>query len=512
MGGDGIFKSDEQVRFIKKDIIGHNILIGAAGTGKTDLALAKFVDIVSKSTALQNNVFLTYNRSLAKYAESITEILKKQHLFSGGVASTFSYHSFISPFCASRGIKNILYDSPSLKLVEKAIITCNNAINKKDLSQTVIDIVADEIRYIQEMGLDSFEAYKACQRNARMLRNIRRDKRKLYWDIYSEYLRLRELAGYDADWHDRAFLLLKSLKAKPLNTDERYDCIVLDEAQDCSKTMIELLLEILKPNGTFLYVGDTTQSIYGNRLPWQKLGLKIESGISKLTFNLRNSMEISFFAQKILDGPYWDKNIKETLPPVSGSTHGNKPSKLVFQNDDEEFNWLVKFLRAHTKQEMEYTNCIVLYNKKQCNEIVRKLQDNNIDAVFIKDTSVSWTDKVLVSTYHSVKGMGYDNIIIYDFNENFCNLISKTVVNKEPDNIMATASKLLYIAATRAKVNLVITSVGNSIINDFIEVESCYRDLSKKDSKRHLPIKAYSKKTTDAAIVNRLLEFRINTK
>ena len=44
----GYVENLEQIEFLKKKLSGHNILLGAAGTGKTNLAIAKIQEIVQQ--------------------------------------------------------------------------------------------------------------------------------------------------------------------------------------------------------------------------------------------------------------------------------------------------------------------------------------------------------------------------------------------------------------------------------------------------------------------------------
>lgn len=56
---NGFVVDKDQLDFVNKDLIGHNILLGAAGTGKTNIAMALLVKL-SKKENPGKSLFVSY--------------------------------------------------------------------------------------------------------------------------------------------------------------------------------------------------------------------------------------------------------------------------------------------------------------------------------------------------------------------------------------------------------------------------------------------------------------------
>ena len=132
------------------------------------------------------------------------------------------------------------------------------------------------------------------------------------------------------------------------------------------------------------------------------------------------------------------------------------------------------------------------FNSNDCREIVNFFKQNDIEAMYVKNDDIDFNTQVLVSTFYSVKGLGFDNIIILNFDASIMNSVKGTLLAKGERDIFATVASLFYVAATRAKDNLIITRIVSNqeeILTKFAK-DGTYCDFNQMSNNRPLITKA----------------------
>ena len=104
---------------------------------------------------------------------------------------------------------------------------------------------------------------------------------------------------------------------------ERYDAVLVDEAQDFYPTWFSCVLEAMKDrlDGDLIIVGDGAQGIYGDKnISWKQLGIKaVGRSIGKkfdLNKNYRNTREIVEMASLFADSQENDENENAVASPL----------------------------------------------------------------------------------------------------------------------------------------------------------------------------------------------------
>lgn len=260
----GFIEDKEQLDYLNKKLSGDNILLGAAGTGKSIIALTLLMKAAQMDN-VDNILFLSYNKTLisfcAKY--NLKELAQRTHLFDTPDITIATFHSFFH-----RTFKNIYKRAPKISsdktLFKTAFVNCKNRyqyetseFNKGE------DFFFSELNYIKGFGFTQYHDYEESVRIGQG-NKLLKEQRKYYWAVYEEYLRLLHENNYDCDFDNAANLLLDlSSQNKDL---AKYQFIIIDEGQDFSPAIIRAIHSLLSDNGVFLYVGDSTQEIYGSRL------------------------------------------------------------------------------------------------------------------------------------------------------------------------------------------------------------------------------------------------------
>ncbi len=451
------FEDSEQMLYVRKKLTGHNLLLGAAGTGKTSIALARLQRLAQNDIA-SKTVFITYTKTLKNACEdeTLTSLAEQSHLFE---APSFEFRTFHKLFFD--WFKTVKGRNPSIKsepqtLVQQALEICKNREPSTEYNYD-LERYVDEVKYIQEFDYPDLEAYQEATRIGRRVKTIYKNNRKYYWNIYQQYLKLlpdaklnNDKRYYDCDFNGAALLFQKLLREHYPNGI--YDHIIIDEGQDFPPSVVKAIRMLLKENGTLLFIGDATQEIYGSRVSWSSLGLKITAGKrTELFNNYRNTVEIGKFAIDILQSKYWDKNLKDVMYPQNMIEHGIKPLLIRFQDSQTNTQELVNFIKSF----QEETFCFVTYHNEAAKQIQASLSRYNIKVQYLKDNIRDKTAKVVATTYYSIKGLDFDNVILTGFDENFQKRLSK-VNDEDVETRDALSMKLFYVACTRAKKRLII--------------------------------------------------------
>lgn len=427
---------------------GHNVFCGVAGSGKSYCAVARARFL--KDITNDNVLLLTYNNSLINYM-----IDRSNNLLSD--INIITYHKFITGCMRENGLlgyNEILSDKKKIEYIDLAI---KKIIDKLGINSTLKrkEFIIEEIDWMQKFGFLDKEIYFRIERTGRKGSNIRLENRKYIFAVYEEYINIRKSKGYKYDWSDIAYYFNEVVKSGSIKGE--YKHIIIDEAQDFSPMMIQSIVNYIKDCGSILYLGDRAQQIYGKgKMSWKKLGLKI-SKVYTLEENHRNSKQIQNFANEIRQNLELD--IEDGYSSLYSYKNGDKPKIVYFDTEFEEDLYLVQKCKELINSG---TTCVIVRTKDQMDYYKNKLAKSFIYPILIdRDNKIFPKDKqVFISTFQSVKGLEFDNVIIPKCTEE--NLIKGNIdisllSEDELEEKINEISKLIYVGITRAKSNLIIT-------------------------------------------------------
>lgn len=474
----GFVVDKDQLDFINKNLIGHNILLVAAGTGKTNIAIALLVKLSQKENP-GKSLFVSYTKTLVYICKNnnIDQLINKTHLFSKDNCEFYTFHRLFSKYFYMTYNKwpRILNGKELLTIMSKAVDVCKNKYsNETNEYNKNIEVFVDEIKFIQDFDIQSLNEYENVVRVGQKIKILRKEVRKYYWYVYLEYKNLQKLNNYDCDFNGAASLF-KDILLK--NNLPKFDNIIIDEGQDFTPSIIKALLLLNTANGLFLYLGDATQEIYGTKLSWKSLGLNVRNRITRLENNYRNTIEIGNFARDILNSEMWDSSLEEVIYPQNMVRKGIKPILVDFKNNEIESYFIRKFLLKFKEEK----TCILCYQNHIAQEVACALNYDGIKTKCLKDDEKIEIDKnnnIYTCTYHSVKGLEFDNVILTGFDDKFLENIIKW--NKDEEQATSLAMRLFYVACTRAKNRLIIT-YKNKVSKLFPKDSANYIEIAPED-------------------------------
>jgi superfamily I DNA/RNA helicase len=144
--------------------------------------------------------------------------------------------------------------------------------------------------------------------------------------------------------------------------------------------------------------------------------------------------------------------------------HGSQPRVENFDTFEKEIHWIIDYLKAQNEEERKAT-CLVLRTRQLRDRYRDRVKENGIPVYLItaKQAEDRSEKGLRLATMHRVKGLEFDNLVIASVNENIVPF-ELNGMNSEDPTVREEADmlerSLLYVSATRAKKQVIITSYG----------------------------------------------------
>ncbi|QDR79600.1 3'-5' exonuclease [Sporomusa termitida] len=430
---------------------GHIVVLGTAGSGKTTIALLRAHHLANIPNG-GKVLLVTFNGALVEYMRGVSSSRSTKLVVE-------NYHKFARGYLYSRGKmpswNGILGPEEKAYYIKQAVELLKINYPKESTFNRPKEFFIEEITFIEKFGFANLVEYSEAERIGRASSNIKRENRKWIFAVYEKYIELREAAGRKYDWDDMAFYVFNELQDDV--GERRYTHIIVDEGQDFSPMMIKSLVEAVADGGSFTFFGDVAQQIYGSRLSWRDSGVNANK-IWRFNVNYRNPATITTFAKAVTQNEYWrqDGDMVEATAQIA---EGPKPILVKFSDKKREVAWVVERAIATGKTA---STVIICRNRTDIDTLLLALKNKGCAAIEInKDTpGFAHLKKLYITTYHSAKGLEFDNVFIpYLTEEKFPDpdIVSGAVSNEDA---YADEIKLLYVAATRSKYGLYMTYSG----------------------------------------------------
>lgn len=426
---------------------GHQVVLGTAGSGKTTMAILRAAYLGHPALPGSGKVLLlTYNKALSGYIRSISS----SHLNNVTVEH---YHLFARGYLKANGLMKFgaIADSGRRReLISRSVESVRATLPPHTFFDRSIGFFDSEVGWLAKNGIDDIQAYLDVKRIGRG-ESLAPNLRRIVWDVRSNYLQMRDQAGYRYDWDDIATTVYSTLKQDV--TARRYKHIVIDEGQDLSPEMLRSLAQAIPDEGSITFFGDVAQQIYGHRTSWRSAGLKPPK-VWDFSENYRNSKEIAELGLAIANMPYY-QGIPDMVPPKKPSAAGPRPTIVSFREEEAE----IAFAVSQAKKISATASVAILVRTLAQKRLLRPLLPD--DAIDLKEDTTKWVagPNIYLGTYHSAKGLEFDHVFLPFMDEDHFPDPSQ-VEDFGQDEADANDGRLLYVGVTRAKTGLVLTHGG----------------------------------------------------
>lgn len=406
------------------------ILIGSAGSGKTALALEKL------KLAQGDVLYVTLSPYLAQHARNL--------YFANGYAAEHQNADFLS----LRELIETIH-LPAGREVDYGAFRAFLARHRQTFRS-----IADPHKLFEEFrGVLTGPAIDApwLTREAYLALGVRRslfqgEERGQVYDLFEKYLSwLRADSLYDGN-----IVAQQQLARAP----QRYDFVVVDEAQDLTNIQLALVLRMLRLAGAFVLCGDSNQVVHPNFFSWANVKslffeheeLAPRREVQVLRANYRNAVEVTELANRLL------KLKLARFGSVDRESHylvealpANRGAVELLPDRDE----TVRELDAKTHRSARFA--VIVLREEDKAEAARRFRTP------------------LIFSVQEAKGLEYDNVILYNLvsraRAEFASIaegVAASDLEEEPDYARAKDKRDkslerykffvngLYVAMTRA--------------------------------------------------------------
>lgn len=455
-----VFLHPMQRKLVERHWNGPVRVLGEAGTGKTVAAMhrAKWLARNALNDPGDQILLTTFTRNLAAdIASHLKSICSQDELERIEVVNL---DKWVSDFLKRMGYSyTIVYSDQTQDLWERAL-----TVAPEDQALPASFYREEWENVLQPQGVTSFEDYVRASRKGRGV-PLSRKARKAVWPVFEEYRLLLNDQGWrepDDAMRDARHLL----ENQPIQLP--YRSVVVDEAQDMGAQAFMLLRRIVPEDRDDMFiVGDGHQRIYRHRVVLGQCGIRIVGRSRKLRTNYRTTEETRRWATSVLEDVDID-NLDEGRDDERGTyslLRGKEPEVMHFDSFEEEAKALVEKAKEKEAQGALSSTCLVARTNNFLKRYQTVLEEQGIPVYTIQRSAPEDRNKegLRLATMHRVKGLEFNTIIIAGANEGVLPLresMDSTTDPAEMDDRDLRERTLFYVAATRAKEEVIVTSFG----------------------------------------------------
>ena len=447
-----IFLHPAQRQFVTRDFNGPARVSGSAGTGKTVVALHRAVNLARRDP--QAHVLLaTFSSELAMMLRTkIGRLVGGDAKLAERIDVQFLDYVGRRLYELQFGKKNI----PAEQDIREALVNAASRVDGHSFTANFLYSEWHEV--IDAWQIKKWEVYRDFARLGRKTR-LAESKREVLWGIF-------EKAGNDLA--DRGFVTLAEMFGRlademPID-NQRYDIAVIDEAQDLNPAQLKFLAALAgrRPNGLF-FAGDLGQRIFQQAFSWKSIGVDVRGRSRTLRVNYRTSHQIRTRADRLLGKAIADVdgNIDVRHGTVS-VFDGPQPVIEIFNSHDDEIERIAEWLKdLYYKGVVPDEIGIFVRSENEIDRARQAVAQSGTPSSDLNHLLAKTPGSVSVGTMHLAKGLEFKAVVVMACDDEIIpsqERISSVVDESDLREVYDTERHLLYVACTRARDFLLVTS------------------------------------------------------
>ena len=433
---------------------GNLLLSGSAGTGKTTVAVYRLLQNLSDSLS-GKRLYVAYNPLLVSNAqEQFKRLIGKQRAETEAFFQFKTIRNLCLEIVQASGEPYWCQDEVDFQVFDELY---RGHPKRQSFPSTLI---WDEIRSIIK-GSQLSPHVKAISKkdyeNLAKKRSTVIDKNQRY-EVYklAEWYDKKLKSDGKFDEIDLARNVLQIVKK-----DEtiRYQLIVCDEVQDLTELQLELLFQLLAPDGNILFAGDLHQMISPSGFRWEELKQKFyrsqrEVAQKTLNFNFRSVGTLVNLANQLL-------SLRSRL--LSIPVDGTSMPAASYGQLARLINSTTESLRVNLTGQLNPGDAILVRTDADKEKLRKEFQSS------------------FVFTVEEAKGLEFDTVFLVEFFKPARELWSKvlrggSLKDKEKPHLQLELN-LLYVAITRPRRILNIWESSPSSVWNQPELTGCLQLL-----------------------------------
>lgn len=449
-----IFLHPEQRRTVEGDYSGPARVSGSAGTGKTVVALHRAV-YLAKTNPHSRVLLATFSETLANALKTKLRRLIHHQPHLGEQIEVYAMNAIAERLYRFNIAKPHL---ASKEIIQDLLAQAAKKISEHSFSPYFL--ITEWEQVVDAWQLDSWESYRDVARLGRKTR-LPESHRMALWSIFDQVqaaLKKQGLITYPT--------LFAELTARyDAGQPSPFGFIVVDESQDISIPQLKFLAALSgnRPNSLF-FAGDLGQRIFQQPFSWKSLGVDIRGRSQTLHINYRTSHQIRMQADKLLDSELSDVDgITEKRGGTISVFNGPSPTIDTFDTPELEIQAVGQWLQDHVSAGIEPEEMgIFVRSEAELPRAQAAIETAGLVYQVLDDKITTTVGYVSLCTMHLAKGLEFRAVAVMACDDEVIPLqarIDKVVHVSDLEDVYNTERHLLYVACTRARDHLLVTSV-----------------------------------------------------
>ncbi len=461
-----IFLHPSQREIVNKTYSGPARVSGSAGTGKTVVALHRAVNMVRDDEAV-TLLLTTFSPALANaLRNSLNRLLRHEPILAERIRvddlDTMGRNLFSKRIREQKIVDKEWQNDALLEAAEMVDHDFRIGFLKNEWHNVV-----------DPWQLRTVDEYLNVRRIGRRTQ-LPRVRREQAWAIFAQVY--ERLAEQDAVTQAGVFQALADLFEQP---DQRapYDYVVVDEAQDISVPQLRFLAAMIgdTQNGLF-FSGDLGQRIFQAPFSWSQLGIDVRGRSSMLRINYRTSHQIRSQADLLLGNFVEDMDgNKESRTTAQSVFNGPIPIIKTYDSEVDEIEGVSEWLAALIADEVAPAEIAVFVRSHA--ELERghlAIEQAGQEACELDENLITKSGYITLATMHLAKGLEFKAVAVMACDQDIIpnqERIEEVADMAQIGEVTETERRLLYVACTRARDQLMISAAGepSEFIQDLLQ-------------------------------------------
>ncbi|MEZ4701962.1 MAG: 3'-5' exonuclease [Rhodothermales bacterium] len=457
-----LFLHPSQRDLVERDFSGPARVSGTAGTGKTIVALHRAVHLARQHPEARV-LLTTFSDTLAN---ALRGKLRRLIHNEPRLGERLEVHAIDA---IGRRLNDLHFGAmevASRDKVRSVIRETAAAIDGHSFSLTFLYNEWENV--VDAWRLETWEAYRDVRRLGRKTR-LPESQRLVLWSLFDRVRLTLEREGL-MTYAQMYTLLADRYTAEP---NPPFECIVVDEAQDVSVAQLRFLAAMAggRPNALF-FAGDLGQRIFQQPFSWASLGVEVRGRSRTLRINYRTSHQIRRQADLLLSPEITDVDGNtESRRGAISVFNGPPPVVEMLDSPEAEIEGVSQWLAEREDEGVApHEIGVVVRSEREIARATAAVEAAGMPYRVLDDTVETTTGFVSISTMHRAKGLEFRAVVVMACDDDVIpsqERIETVSDQADLEEVYHTERHLLYVACTRARDQLLVTSGGPA--SEFLE-------------------------------------------
>ncbi len=450
-----VFLHPAQRQLVEREYNGPTRVSGSAGTGKTIVALHRAVFLARRNPNARV-LLTTFSDTLSNALR-----LKLRRLISNEprLGERVEVHSINAIALRLYELQFGAQQIASRKAIESLLADAAKEVEANKFSVHFLTTEWEDV--VDAWQLDTWESYRDVRRLGRRTR-LPEAQRVVLWSIFDRVRAQLQDRGLitNAAMFTRVAGSLSERKNRP------FEYVVVDESQDLSVAQLRFVAALGgKSPSSLFFAGDLGQRIFQQPFSWRSLGVDIRGRSRTLKINYRTSHQIRRQADLLLgtevadvDGNTEDRS--GTVSVFNGPIPAIQIADSIASETEKVSGWLAD---RGAEGVLPHEIGVFVRSDAQLDRARAAVAEAGLKFKVLDENVETTTGCVSISTMHLAKGLEFRAVAVMACDDEIIPMqerIETVSDSADLEDVYNTERHLLYVACTRARDHLLVTSVA----------------------------------------------------